>query len=71
MDINEILASTQFEAKEEFVIVDAKKRMRISSLIPTQAYNIYRNTKGQILLDPVKTVSMWQIENMDKEESHE
>lgn len=66
MENNTILASVQLELVEEFVTVDAKKRVRIASLVPTQAYNIYRNSKGQILLDPVRTVSMWQLEQKNK-----
>ena len=62
-----ILRNTDFELVTEFATPDAKKRLSLGeALAGATAYNIYRNSLGQLILDPVKTVpasEMWLYEN--------
>ncbi|HWW14692.1 MAG TPA: hypothetical protein VN310_08535 [Candidatus Dormibacteraeota bacterium] len=51
----------------EFAQPDAKKRLSLGqALAGAAAYNIYRSSLGQLILDPVKTIpasEMWLYEN--------
>lgn len=51
----------------EFAQPDAKRRLSLGeALAGATAYNIYRNSLGQLILDPVKAVpasEMWLYEN--------
>ena len=62
-----ILKDTDFELISEFARPDAKKRLSLGdALHDATAYNIYRNSLGQVILDPVKAVpahEMWLYEN--------
>ena len=51
---------TDFQLVTEFAQPDAKKRLSLGDALVGGggAYNIYRNTLGQLLLDPVKTVPL-------------
>ncbi|MGD0629177.1 MAG: hypothetical protein ABR987_07485 [Terracidiphilus sp.] len=68
-----ILKDTEFELVSEFARPDAKKRVSLGeALSGTTAYNIYRNSLGQVILDPVKAVpahEMWLYENPEALES--
>jgi hypothetical protein len=62
------LKDTQFTLVTDFQKPDAKKRLSIGHAVqePAAAYNIYRNSLGQIMLDPVKAVPLhetWLFEN--------
>jgi hypothetical protein len=57
-----------FELVNEVLRPDAKKRLTLGHAIGgvDMAYNVYRNRLGQIVLDPVKAVSLsetWLFEN--------
>lgn len=56
-----------FQLISEFAQPDAKKRLSLGqALAGAAAYNIYRNSLGQLILDPVKTIpasEMWLYEN--------
>lgn len=39
---------------------DARKRPSIGQATDASAYNIYRNSPGQIVLDPVKAVAVYE-----------
>jgi hypothetical protein len=62
-----IIKSADFQLVSEFAQPDAKKRLSLGEAISgARAYNVYRNSLGQIILDPVKTVpasEMWLYEN--------
>ena len=62
-----IIKNTDFHLVTEFAQPDAKKRLSLgAALIGGGAYNIYRNTLGQLILDPVKTIPLaeaWLWEN--------
>jgi hypothetical protein len=62
-----VLKNTDFQLVSEFAQPDAKKRLSLGeSLGNATAYNIYRNSLGQLILDPVKAVpasEMWLYEN--------
>jgi len=62
-----ILKSADFELVTEFAQPDAKKRLSLGeALQDATAFNIYRNSLGQLILDPVRTVpvsEMWLYEN--------
>jgi hypothetical protein len=64
---SEILKNADFRLVSEFAQPDAKKRLSLGeALSDARAYNIYRNTLGQIILDPVKAVpvsEIWLYEN--------
>jgi len=67
MSTSTIIRNSDFELVSEFAQPDAKKRLSLGeALCGAKAYNIYRNPLGQLILDPVKTVSaseMWLYEN--------
>jgi hypothetical protein len=62
-----ILKNDDFQLVTEFAQPDAKKRLSLGeALNGARAYNIYRNTLGQLILDPVKAVpasEIWLYEN--------
>jgi hypothetical protein len=62
-----VIKSADFRLVSEFAQPDAKKRLSLGeALAEATAYNIYRNSLGQIVLDPVKAVpasEMWLYEN--------
>jgi hypothetical protein len=64
-----IIKNSEFELVSEFAQPDAKKRLSLGqSLRVATAFNIYRNSLGQFILDPVKAIpasEMWLYENAD------
>lgn len=63
-----VIKDTRFTLVTEIQKTDAKKRLSIGQAMeePAAAYNIYRNPLGQIVLDPVKAVPVyetWLFEN--------
>ena len=62
-----VIKNTNFELVTEFARTDAKKRLSLGEvLVGSCAFNIYRNTLGQLFLDPVKAVpadEAWLYEN--------
>jgi len=64
-----IIKNTDFCLVSEFAQPDAKKRLSLGeALSDATAFNIYRNTLGQIILDPVKAIpasEMWLYENAE------
>lgn len=62
-----VIKNPDFRLVSEFAQPDAKKRLSLGeALSDATAFNIYRNTLGQIILDPVKAVpasEMWLYEN--------
>jgi hypothetical protein len=69
MPASTIIRSTDFQLISEFAQPDAKKRLSLGEALGgAKAYNIYRNSLGQIILDPVRTVpasEMWLYENAE------
>ena len=67
MSTSTIIRNSNFQLISEFAQPDAKKRLSLGeALSGGTAYNIYRNTLGQLILDPVKAVpasEMWLYEN--------
>ncbi len=67
MSVLAVLKNTDFQLVSEFSQPDAKKRLSLgAALVDATAYNIYRNSLGQLILDPVKAVpasEMWLYEN--------
>ena len=67
MPISAIIRSSDFELVSEFAQPDAKKRLSLGeALRESTAFNIYRNSQGQLVLDPVNTVpasEMWLFED--------
>ena len=67
MPASEILKNSDFRLISEFAQPDAKKRLSLGeALAGATAYNVYRNSLGQVILDPVKAVpasEMWLYEN--------
>jgi len=67
MPTSAVIKSIDFRLVSEFAQPDAKKRLSLGeALSSATAYNIYRNSFGQIVLDPVKAVpasEMWLYEN--------
>ena len=52
-----VIKNTNFELVTEFARTDAKKRLSLGeALAGSSAFNIYRNTFGQLFLDPVRAV---------------
>lgn len=64
-----VLKNTDFELVSEFAQPDTKKRLSLgSALAGATAYNIYRNSLGQLILDPVIAIpacEMWLYENAE------
>jgi hypothetical protein len=62
-----VIKNAEFQLVSEFAQPDAKKRLSLGEALGSAtAYNIYRNTLGQIVLDPVKAVpasEMWLYED--------
>jgi hypothetical protein len=62
-----VLKKTDFQLVSEFAQPDAKKRLSLGEALGSStAYNIYQNSLGQLILDPVKVVpasEMWLYEN--------
>lgn len=62
-----VVRDADFLLITEFAQPDAKKRLSLGdALAGATAYNIYRNSIGQLILDPVKAVpasEMWLYEN--------
>jgi hypothetical protein len=67
MPTSAVIKNGDFELISEFAQPDAKKRLSLGeALSGATAYNVYRNTLGQVVLDPVKAVpasEMWLYEN--------
>lgn len=65
--MNSVIKDSHFELVTEMQKPDAKKRLSIGhAMEDAAAYNIYRNSLGQIVLDPVKAVPVyeaWLFEN--------
>lgn len=52
-----VIKNTDFKLVSEFARTDAKKRLSLGEVVAgSGAFNIYRNTFGQLFLDPVKAV---------------
>lgn len=62
-----VIKNTNFELVTEFARTDAKKRLSLGEVLAgSSAFNIYRNTFGQLFLDPVRAVpadEAWLFEN--------
>ena len=62
-----VIRNADFRLVSEFAKLDAKKRLSLgTALSAATAYNIYRNTVGQLILDPVKAIpasEVWLYEN--------
>jgi len=55
MPTSVVIKNDDFRLIAEFAQPDAKKRLSLGeALSGGTAYNIYRNTLGQLILDPVK-----------------
>ncbi len=67
MSPSAILKNADFRLITEFAQPDSKKRLSLgSALTDATAYNIYTNSLGQLILDPVKAIpasEMWLYEN--------
>jgi hypothetical protein len=68
MRMANVIKDTRFELVTEIQRTDAKKRLSLGQAVEEAgaAYNIYRNSLGQIVLDPVKAVPVyetWLFEN--------
>jgi hypothetical protein len=60
--MDSVIKDTHFTLITEIQKPDAKKRLSIGQAIeePPAAYNIYRNSLGQIMLDPVNAVPIYE-----------
>ena len=62
-----VIKDDDFQLISEFAQPDAKKRLSLGAALGgATAYNIYRNSLGQLILDPVKVIpasEMWLYEN--------
>lgn len=62
-----VIKNTDFQLVTEFAQADSKKRLSLGeALVGRGAFNIYRNTLGQLFLDPVKVIpasETWLFEN--------
>jgi hypothetical protein len=69
MSSSAIIKNSDFQLLSEFAQPDAKKRLSLGEAVrDAKAYNIYSNSVGQLILDPVKTVpasEMWLYENAE------
>jgi hypothetical protein len=67
MPATAVIKNQNFELITEFAQPDSKKRVSLGdALSAISAFNIYRNSLGQIVLDPVKTIPVseaWLFEN--------
>lgn len=62
-----VVRDANFRLITEFAQPDAKKRLSLgTALAGATAYNIYKNSVGQLILDPVKAIPVsetWLYEN--------
>ncbi len=62
-----VIKNPDFQLVTEFAQPDAKKRLSLGEALgEATAYNIYKNSLGQLILDPVKTIpasETWLYEN--------
>ena len=62
-----VLKNSDFRLVTEFAQPDAKKRLSLGGALGSgAAFNVYCNTLGQIILDPVKAIpesESWLYEN--------
>ena len=60
--MDNVIKDSDFKLITEIQRPDAKKRLSIGQAMegPAAAYNIYRNSLGQIVLDPVKAVPVYE-----------
>ena len=69
MPTSPVIKSADFRLVSEFAQPDAKKRLSLGeALSGATAYNIYTNSLGQLILDPVKAIpasEMWLYENAE------
>jgi hypothetical protein len=69
MSTSAVIKNTDFQLVTEFAQPDAKKRLSLGEAMQgATAFNIYRNSLGQLVLDPVKTIpasEMWLYENAE------
>jgi hypothetical protein len=67
MPTSAVIKNSDFELISEFAQPDAKKRLSLGEAAGgAKAFNIYRNSLGQLILDPVKAIpasEMWLYEN--------
>jgi hypothetical protein len=66
MATNAVIKDDDFELVSEFMQPDAKKRLSLGAAAEGKAYNVYKNSLGQLILDPVRTVpasEVWLYEN--------
>jgi hypothetical protein len=58
----QVIKDNRFELLTEIQKADNKKRLSLGAAVeePGSTYNIYRNSLGQILLDPVKAVPAYE-----------
>jgi hypothetical protein len=67
MAVSAVIKNADFQLVSEFAQPDAKKRLSLGGAVQgATAYNIYRNSLGQLILDPVKTIpasETWLYEN--------
>lgn len=67
MPSSSVIKDANFQLVSEFAQPDAKKRLSLGEAFAgATAYNIYKNSLGQVILDPVKAVpasEMWLYEN--------
>ncbi len=69
MPTHAVIKNSDFQLISEFAQPDAKKRLSLGEASRgAVAYNIYRNSLGHLILDPVKAVpasEMWLYENAE------
>jgi hypothetical protein len=69
MSTSAVIKKSDFQLISEFAQPDAKKRLSLGEAgSGATAYNIYRNSLGQLILDPVKAVpasEMWLYEDSE------
>ena len=61
-----VIRRSDFQLISEFTRPDAKKRVLLGEASSGTAFNVYRNSVGQIVLDPVKAIpaaETWLWEN--------
>jgi hypothetical protein len=51
-----VIKNSDFRLISEFMRPDAKKRILLGAASGGTAFNVYRNSAGQIVLDPVKAI---------------
>jgi hypothetical protein len=67
MPSSPVIRDADFRLVSEFAQPDAKKRLSLGQAVgDATAYNIYTNSLGQLILDPVRAIpasEMWIYEN--------